>query len=287
MTQIDGRLLVGLLVALLAMPGCHDDSTQVTPGIAPDADASGGEDVGPDVADGETDSGVDVDDDTSGCLTAEDCPQPDDACGLAMCGADGSCSMAPRPDGEFCDDGDTCTAGETCQSGACSGGVDVCADCAESPDGAPCDDGDACTQGETCLSGACAGGDTVTCSASAPCQSALCDPVEGCVEVASDDGQVCSDGNACTSGDQCVSGVCEGGDNTCDCSSDDDCAPFAGPCAAALTCASGQCVVSDEPETCPQPADPCLQAVCDAVAGGCVAVAVADGTPCESGVPGS
>jgi hypothetical protein len=182
-----------------------------------------------------------------------------------------------------CDDGNPCTIGEVCKSGLCLGEVNTCDDgntctkdeclpsqgCRYLNEAASklCDDGNVCTAGDRCGAGkcnpvsqlcgctnvsqctpnlclgpvACISGqciyDTaakVTCPDDTDCSSYECVPATGECEVTlADDGEPCSDDDVCTTGDEC----------------------FAGQCAAtdSVSC-------QDDPS-------PCVQAVCDPVAG--------------------
>ncbi|MCB9786498.1 MAG: hypothetical protein H6744_07365 [Deltaproteobacteria bacterium] len=182
-----------------------------------------------------------------------------------------------------CDDGDPCTAGDVCDGGVCAGTPNTCDDgnpctkddcvaiqgCRHINEAASksCDDGNACTSGDKCNGGACVPGtnlctctnpsqcttnlclgpvacvagkcvyDTtakVTCPESTTCTTYTCDPATGsCDATVAPDDTACSDGSVCTTGDACKSGVCTP--------------------AETVTCV-------DDPS-------PCLQAVCDPVAG--------------------
>ena len=107
------------------------------------------------------------------------------------------------------------------------------------------------------------------------------------------EGAPCDDGEACTSADTCRNGWCEGGENTCQCATPLDCAPYQGGdlCKGTLVCdvavVPHVCVV--DPATvvvCAPPAgDSCLIATCDAALGTCVSQAAPAGASCDDGNP--
>jgi len=195
-----------------------------------------------------------------------DCSGLDEGCMMGVCDpADGSCTLAARPEASPCDDGDVCTAGDTCSAGDCAGepldcsatggpcNVGACDSttglCVATPtaEGGTCDDGDACTMGESCTAGACGGSSAVDCSAMADaCNSATCDVALGCVATPVADGSACDDGDGCTSGDGCTAGACAG-----------------------------------SPRDCSGLADACNAGVCDAATGACQATPVTAGTACD------
>ena len=192
-----------------------------------------------------------------------------DACNLS----DGACEHRPiahpdvegNPDEPACDDG---------RDADCDGLVDrddpdcrLCAIAADCPDPGPCrvvacetgqcrardvedgvecDDELRCTSDDTCRAGLCAGS-ALPCDAPlGECEAARCSPATGeCEVVAAEDDSACSDADPCTSDDGCQGGLCGGAPL--------DCSALGGPC---------------------------LVGLCDAAAGGCVAVARPDDTPC-------
>jgi hypothetical protein len=92
------------------------------------------------------------------------------------------------------------------------------------------------------------------------CQHSDCAPLDGpcvvgrcdfatnmCRRVPRPNGTMCEDGNPCTTGDFCLRGTCRSGG----------------------------------PLVCPPPPGQCVESICDASAGGCVAVAAPDGTSCN------
>ena len=107
------------------------------------------------------------------CLEAAvDCSELGGPCADAACDpGTGACTLAPRADGEACDDDNPCTHGETCAAGACGGATQL-------PDGEVCAWDDPCTDPGVCLSGSCSGGPKV-CPAAGECQAAFCDPETG------------------------------------------------------------------------------------------------------------
>lgn len=182
-----------------------------------------------------------------------------------------------------CDDGNPCTIDEVCTGGACVGVPNTCDDgnpctkdeclasqgCRYTNESASkaCDDGNPCTSGDRCGGGkcnplsqlcgctnvsqctpnlclgpvACVAGQCiydsaakVTCPKDTACASFACEPATGaCVETPAADGAGCSDGNVCTTGDSCVGGQC----------------------------------VSTGTTSCQGNPSPCIQAVCDPIAG--------------------
>jgi|GEM_PF-2534356 len=221
--------------------------------LLPGDDSAGG-DAGTDagsITDTAPDEGgpeVGVDTVVTGCQSAADCPQPDSPCEVARCNPAGVCQSVASPDGTACDDGNACTEQDACAAGSCLG--------------AP-----------------------LACPVSGPCRLSECDPIKGCAEVDAPDGLACDDGNPCTDDDTCGAGACLPGPNTCQCQSDDECAEQqTSQCQAPLVCDAGQCVAGGPPVQCPPSTDPCQESVCDD-AQGCVLVAVADGTSCDSGQP--
>lgn len=178
----------------------------------------------------------------------------------------GACSNPNAVDGTTCNDGNKCTATEACKTGVCTATslvtcptpdqchtLGVCnattGTCVNPEKTGKCDDGDKCTQTDTCQSGVCTGANSVVCSALDECHEVgVCNKGTGvCSNPNANQGDDCSDSNACTTGEACDgSGQCGGGTNV----------------------------------VCPVLA--CNTNTCDS-GKGCVAVAVADGTPCDDG----
>jgi hypothetical protein len=201
--------------------------------------------------------------------TAVDCSFLDGDCQVGACQEPaGSCAAENREDGTVCDDGLFCTIRDACQGGVCVGQTRECESanpclegfcdeaqtaCATRPrgDGAPCDDGKFCTVRDTCRQGQCQGGEPRDCTAAGgACVDGTCDEnLQKCVGDALPDGALCDDEDLCTEEDKCLEGVCRG--NPIDCS--------------AL-------------------ADDCHQAACDRDTGECRAIALSNGTPCQTGL---
>jgi hypothetical protein len=99
---------------------------------------------------------------------------------------------------------------------------------------AACDDGNPCTLDDACSLGACAAGAPKTCDDGNACTTDQCDAQSGdCAHEVNVD--PCDDGDACTALDLCAAGVCAGDpiavesivcdglDEDCDGSIDEDC----------------------------------------------------------------
>jgi hypothetical protein len=118
-----------------------------------------------------------------------------DACECAA----GSCS-APDP----------CHIATGCANGTCS--------VAPAPDGTSCSDGNACNGVETCQAGACTAGAAPSCGSNDPCVVGSCDAVDGCRLTPAPDGTSCSLAHAagtCGAG-RCGSPACNAGFKSCD-----------------------------------------------------------------------
>ena len=151
----------------------------------------------------------------------------------------GACVLAPRPDGDPCDNHELCTDGDACLDGRCESGgprdcddgdrctTDTCtsaagcvytaiADCCVAD--ADCDDGNPCTddrcpgEGMFCkhrrVEGCCAGPED--CDDGDSCTQDLC-TAEGCewTPICCTDNDECDDGLDCTE-DRCLDGLCVG-----------------------------------------------------------------------------
>ncbi len=166
----------------------------------------------------------------------------------------GRCSVAPREDGDSCDDGLFCTSGDTCSAGNCTGIPTDCADedlCTADL----CDeDHDQCVHAPR------------DCDDANACSADSCDPDNGeCVHKFQD----CDDDNLCTE-DSCdpATGECHNDPVDCDdedaCTAD-SCDPDTGECVNLLIqCGDG---------------DPCTADSCDP-ASGCVNEPLPDCTGC-------
>ena len=143
---------------------------------------------------------------------------------------DAGASCASGQEGSACDDGDACTAGETCQSGACKGGLMICAcrvdaDCPN--DLNPCNGTQFCDTIPRLHRCRAKLSSVVSCdpSKATPCAMYACDPNTGaCAHKPVADDTPCTDGTACTVEDRCLAGVCQGGqDSICACQTNVDC----------------------------------------------------------------
>ncbi|MCB9740981.1 MAG: hypothetical protein H6747_17070 [Deltaproteobacteria bacterium] len=263
---------------------------------------------------------------TEGGCNADDNPcTPNDACKDGKCEkgptkacesespcVTGACSIVSGEckyqvtDGFACNDGNSCTANSKCDGEICKGtpvpcdDLDVCtsdscdpkAGCKHDQLSGPCDDGNPCTGSDVCASGTCAGAPidvAKICGDNNDCTSDSCDPKSGCKNALLD-GTDCDDGNACTSGDKCTKGSCISGKNTCECTTDADCAKLedGNLCNGTLYCdKSGQlwgCKIDAKTiVTCDATKDgPCETSSCTPSTGKCDKAPKADGTACDA-----
>jgi len=224
-----------------------------------------------------------------------------EVCTADFCQSDtGNCIYAFL-DGDACDDGTACTVDDVCAGGTCGGAAIECLD--DDPctadgcdaetgcvfpvmdDGAVCDDGNPCTAGDACLDGICGSSGLTSCNDGNTCTADGCDILLGCVNNPLT-GDPCDDGNSCTAGDECVDGVCEGGENTCLCATDEDCEAFEDGdlCNGTLLCVDEQCVLdADTVVECAPSTNSCVVIACDSDTGGCVETQLEDGLPCDDG----
>ena len=223
-----------------------------------------------------------------------------DVCGGGHClSGQTTCACEDATDCAGFDDGDPCTGVVTCIANTCvtdHSAVPVCDASGNTPcsvntcvagacavvaraEGMPCDDGSQCSSDEVCTGGSCEGTDD--CDDGNACTLDAC--VDGLCIRTPDDGVACDDGTECTQGTTCNGGVCGGGTNTCACVEDTDCAVNdVSDCAGSHRCADSVCVI--DPTTilsCPQGDNPCLLAVCDAVANECGETLAPNGTACS------
>ncbi len=245
-----------------------------------------------------------------GCLHAPNFGPCDDGnpCTVAdACGADSQChggtnKCACQTDADCKDDGNACNGVLICQANQCVvkvGSVITCdatkdTACAANTcqpatgqctfvsqaDGTACSDGKLCTTGDACKAGSCVGS-SLACDDGNPCTDDSCVEPKGCAHI--NNAASCTDGNACTTGDACSAGVCKAGANSCQCSLNSDCAKFedGNACNGTLVCQANTCVVDAKTiVTCAPSTNPCTTATCDAKSGACLAIAVADATPC-------
>lgn len=231
----------------------------------------------------------------------------------------GDCSEVPLNDGLPCNDNDACTSDGLCVGGLCVPKETIqcpndnnpCTDqtcnpitglCETVPIAAPipCDDDNACTIGDHCENGLCSPNQEVLCPPSDDgCLVGICIPASGgCDWVQASDGIGCTDDNACTSNEACLAGDCVGETVVCvsppnSCAvafcnaalgcttknADDGILCQNMPCLVGSTCASGVCT-GGTPTPCPEPANPCHEAICSAEEG-CTTTALEDETPCD------
>jgi cysteine-rich repeat protein len=175
--------------------------------------------------------------------------------------------------------------------------LEVCGDpkgdgCLQWVIGAPCPK-DLCQGPATCSAGVC-GFDTtktVTCPPSGnPCTDVVCAPATGLCEFAPlGEGTACDDKDPCTTFTNCdAAGKCVGPFDpvACDCTFDVDCAPKedGNACNGKLICQDHACVVNPTTiVTCPPPANPCRQNLCNESTGACTTSNVPDDTGCDDG----
>jgi len=197
----------------------------------------------------------------AGLVYSDGDPDPNNACKLCLSDVS-AIQFSPRPNGTPCNDGTFCTYSDGCLAGVCTGTLQSCDDnnsctvdtCAAAVgcqhdatalEGSSCEDGNLCTTQEKCASGSCVAGSVNACDDGTPCTVDICNPFTGCLNIETPGYQeVCYSGAAGTSGvGQCVSGLkkcvgtaltacqgevtpttdlCDGLDNDCDGSADED-----------------------------------------------------------------
>ncbi len=173
---------------------------------------------------------------------------------------DGPTPDAPASDGggdlpndarEPCGGDDCRRLDGECVVGRCDLEIDACVR-EPRPDGTACDDGQTCSRGDACERGVCAGRGGLDCGPfDSSCAVGVCDDVTGgCRAEAVPDELPCEDGDLCTVGDSCGAGACRPGTTR-------DCADVS---------------------------DACNLGVCNPMSGGCDALPVPNGTPCEDGL---
>ncbi len=176
-------------------------------------------------------------------------PAENSACLENVCQNDnGECALSPRAEGKSCDDGDVCTISDVCTSGEC-------------------------------------GGQTLGCDDGNPCTADICGP-DGCLYPAVPTETPCNDGNSCTADTVCTGGVCSGGENSCECQTNNECKVFddGDRCNGDVKCIDGACVVDEDTMvTCVPSGDPCRITTCIPATGACQLVDAEEGVSCEDG----
>jgi hypothetical protein len=169
-------------------------------------------------------------------------------------GGDGSTSSTSSSSSSSSSGAGGCTMAADCMSmsDACNVGACVNGVCAKQPanDLGACDDGLFCTDNDSCMAGACIGQSAHLCQAADGCHIATCDEGQKkCVETPGNNGASCSPADLCS-----TSGVCN----------------------------AGSCVGTGQID-CSFLTDACNTGKCDKMKG-CVAVPIADNTPCDDGL---
>ncbi len=233
-------------------------------------------------------------------------PGQDTACVKNQCNpATGQCALGAVKNGAACDDGDACTTGDLCMQGTCTGGALSCP-CTSDASCKAKDDGDLCNGTLVCdkTVGKCVfnAATVVTCPSAlaGPCEANVCQTLYGptklpvattCVVQAAHEGDACDDGDACTKAEICTKGTCGGGQNTCKCTQDSECASQddGDLCNGTMFCNKqvGVCEVNPATVvTCKTVDDTaCLQAQCQPKTGKCLMQPTAAGSPCDDKNP--
>ncbi len=221
-------------------------------------------------------------------------------CTADQCNPVKGCINLPTAATAGCDDGDPCTSGDTCMAGQCQPGVAIC-QCKTTSDCAKYEDGNLCNGSLYCDTSS---GAPFTCNPNPAsvvvcpggqdnaCQKNTCVPATGeCKLLISPKNTPCDDGDSCTSGDVCDQGLCQGGQNTCYCKTDADCASQedGNLCNGVLFCnkALAQCQVNPVSVVTCQTVDNtfCTQNLCNPKDGKCYYVPVHEGKSCDDGNP--
>ena len=231
-------------------------------------------------------------------LSAVNCSQEFNApCKVNTCQPDsGGCKLKPVAPGAACDDGQPCTQNFCDAAGTCKVAIKNVCQCLDDGDCAKFDDNNLCNGKLYCdtkaANWACVinPATVVACDAQndADCIKNSCVPATGkCQATAVQDLAPCSDGNTCTQGDVCKQGVCTGGQPTCQCQKDADCAGQEDGdfCNGTLYCdtPTQSCLVNPASVvSCPSVADSTCQAnLCQPKTGVCKTTAVANGQACD------
>lgn len=158
-----------------------------------------------------------------GCLSATDCPAPEEECAVATC-EDGTCGVSNAPAGTPCGDGPSCSGGEAVQQDTCD------------PFGLCVDQGTVACGSYTCASTECKTScmDNDDCVAGTECK----DPPNGSCLGSKVNGEPCAGPEECAS-EFCADGVCC--DTVCNgrceaCSAAKGSQGSDGECKATLTC---------------------------------------------------
>ncbi|HAN32818.1 MAG TPA: hypothetical protein DCQ06_14585, partial [Myxococcales bacterium] len=229
--------------------------------------------------------------------TLVNCPSVgNSACRQNLCDpTDGKCKWTNAAKATFCDDGYECTKNDACDgAGGCRSGQNAC-ECVQTEDCAKYQSDDKCAAKLYCdkLNGQCLPNPATLpqCASitDGPCVASQCDPKDGqCKAVAANEGKPCeADGTSCTSIDTCQKGSCTPGPNLCPCLVDADCAAQddGDKCNGTLFCNLASKACEPNPATvvtCPIGGTACAPNACDPKDGQCKAMAVVNGTPCDS-----
>ena len=227
---------------------------------------------------GECASGEDI----CQCEVDEDCEEFDDAdlCNGMMSCVAAKCVVNP----------DTVVSCEPvanpCQENQCKPATGLC-ELVELAAGTPCDDEDECTENDVCFGGECQSVE-VDCDDDNPCTADSCGGAVGCV-YAILNGEPCEDGSLCTEGDVCEDDECVPGENTCDCTVDEDCAEKNDDnlCNGVVVCnADHKCELDSESVVkCDDSLDSlCEKNTCTPETGECQMTKAVDGTECDDGL---
>jgi len=207
--------LLFLLVVLLPLAGCGDDSNSQGDALVIDDTQ-------------QSDGFITPDGELPNIVTGVTHCEADAACDDGLDCTDDTCVDEPNQ-GKICHwevAAGQCLIANQCQSYGDKNPNNSCELCAAATpmqwstasDGATCDDGDACTSGTTCVAGACEGGSTIDCDDQNDCTIDLCDPQTGCQSDPVDNALAvaCDDGLVCTLDDVCTDGACVGAADPCD-----------------------------------------------------------------------
>ncbi|MSQ81776.1 MAG: hypothetical protein EXR77_02525 [Myxococcales bacterium] len=215
----------------------------------------------------------------------------------------GTCKMVPTANGTLCDADDfACTTGDACKGGVCTAGPNQCkceisADCGKQEDGNLCNGTLYCEKSAQPFVCNVNPATLTVCQTvdDTACLENLCVAASGkCQKTSVHQGQTCDgDGDVCTSGDSCNLGVCQIGPNTCQCTSDANCAKYedGNLCNGTLHCdkSAAPFLCKLNPATVISCAADknmlCIKNLCQAKTGQCVVGPLGDGSLCDDGDP--